>query len=311
MKAVRIHKYGGPGVMNYEDAPLPQILPDEVLIKVYAAGINPIDWKAREGFLKGVRTYQFPLILGWDVSGVIEATGSAVKGFKKGDEVYSKPDASRNGSYAEYIAVKASEVTFKPKNVNFYEAAAVPLAGLTAWQALFDSGKLKPGQKVLILGASGGVGSFAVQFAKWKKANVIGVASAKNQELIMDLGADYAINYQTTAYQTEVSDVDLVFDTVGENVRQHGWHVLKNGGILASITGKPDEGVPEAKGKTGIAVRVVSNVTQLTEIGNLIDKGIVKPVISKIFPLSDAAEALNLLQNGQNQYGKIVLKVAD
>jgi NADPH:quinone reductase-like Zn-dependent oxidoreductase len=311
MKAVRIHEYGGPGVMVYEDAPMPVITLDEVLIKIHAAAVNPVDWKTREGFLKGVRTYNFPLILGWDVAGVIEETGSGVKGFKKGDEVYARPDITRNGSYAEYIAVKANEVAFKPKNIDFCTAAAVPLAGLTAWQALFDAGRLKSGQKVLILGASGGVGSFAVQFAKWKKANVIGVASAKNQELIMELGADYAINYQTTAYQTEVSDADLVFDTVGENVREHAWNVMKNGGMLVSITGKPDDGVPEAKGKTGIAVRVVPNSVQLTEIGTLIEKGIVKPIVSKIFPLQEVAKALNMLQNGQNQYGKIVLKVAD
>jgi NADPH:quinone reductase-like Zn-dependent oxidoreductase len=311
MKAIRIHDYGGPGKMVYEEAPKPVISSDEVLIKIYATALNPVDWKTREGYLKGIRSYHFPLILGWDVSGTIEEIGSGVKGFQIGDEVYSRPDITRNGSYAEYIAVKAAEVAYKPKEIDFVHAAAVPLAGLTAWQTLFEAGKLQAGQKVLILGASGGVGSFAVQFAKWKKAYVIGVASTKNQSLLYEIGADSVIDYKTTDYQNVVSDVDLVFDTIGENVRAAGWRVLKKGGILASITGKPDDGVPEAAGKTGIAVRVAPNARQLTEIGNLIDKGIVKPLVSQVFPLQEAANALTMLQNGQNSHGKIVLKVVD
>jgi NADPH:quinone reductase-like Zn-dependent oxidoreductase len=309
MKAIRIHTYGGAEVMIYEEAPVPDISPDEVLIKVYAAATNPVDWKTREGMLRAVRTYQFPLILGWDVSGTIEEKGSRVKGFQKGDEVYARPDITRNGSYAEYIAVKASEVAFKPKSIDHALAAAVPLAGLTAWQSLFEAGRLQPGQTVLILGASGGVGSFAVQFAKWRKAHIIGVASTKNLNFLRELGADEVFDYKNCAYEKEVRNVDLVFDAVGGEAKTHGWQVLKEGGIFVSITGKPDDAVGEAKGKTGIGVGVKPNAKQLAEIANLIDKGIVKPVVSNVLPLSDAAKALDILQQGKNPRGKIVLKV--
>jgi NADPH:quinone reductase-like Zn-dependent oxidoreductase len=311
MKAVRIHTYGGPEVLTLEDIPIPSIAPNEVLIKVYASGVNPVDWKIREGLRKTAFPATLPRILGWDVSGVIEAIGTEVAEFKKGDQVYSRPDITRNGTYAEYIAVRASEVAFKPKTIDHMTAAAVPLAALTAWQALFDYGKLEAGQKVVIIGASGGVGPFAVQLAKWKKAHVIGICSSKNIDFVTSLKADQLIDYTTTNYQDIVKEVDLVFDAAGSEAKLHGWKVLKAGGNFVSITGKPEENDPAAKGKHAFGFVVQPNKDQLTQLAKLIDEGIVRPVVSTVLPLSEARKAQDLLQLGQNVRGKIVLKVVE
>ena len=188
MKAIRIHKYGGPDVLQYEDAPRPKPQADEVLIRVHAAGVNPIDWKVREGDTKDFWPHKFPLILGWDLSGVVEDLGEGVSQFKLGDEVYCVPDPTRDGAYAEYIAVRESEIGLKPKSLYHIRAAAVPLAALTAWQALFETAQLQPGQRVLIHAGSGGVGHYAVQLAKWKGAYVFATASSKNQDFLRELG---------------------------------------------------------------------------------------------------------------------------
>jgi len=311
MKAVRIHQYGGSEVLVYENAPLPTILPDEVLIKVHASGVNPVDWKIREGLRLTTFPTELPLTLGWDVSGVIESIGTEVTDFKKGDKVYSRPNIARNGTYAEYVAVKASEVAFKPKTIEHVRAASVPLAALTAWQALFDHGKLEAGQKVLIIGASGGVGSFAVQLAKWKKAKVIGVCSSKNVDFLKSLKADQVIDYTTVHYEDVVKNVDLVFDAVGGEAKVHGWKVLKAGGMFVSITGKPESNDPHAEGKHGAGFIVTPNKEQLTQIAKLIDEGTLRPVVSTVLPLSDARKAQDMLQHSQNVRGKIVLKVVD
>src|SRR5437899_7821945 len=188
MKAIRIHNYGGPEVLQYEDAPRPKPQAGEVLIRVHAAGVNPIDWKVREGHMKDFWPHKFPLILGWDLSGVVEEIGAGVSRFKKGDEVYSVPDVSRDGAYAEHIVVRESELALKPKSLHHIRAAAVPLAALTAWQSLFDTAQLQPGQRVLIHAGSGGVGHFAVQLATWKGAYVFATASSRKQDLLRELG---------------------------------------------------------------------------------------------------------------------------
>jgi NADPH:quinone reductase-like Zn-dependent oxidoreductase len=191
MKAVRIHEYGGPEVLRYEEAPRPQVAAaTELLIHVHGAGVNPIDWKIREGRFQDRITYSLPFIPGWDLSGVVEATGPDVTKFQKGDEVFSRPDIARNGAYAEYIVVRESEVAFKPKSLDHVHAAGIPLAALTAWQAIFDTGGLSAGEKILIQAASGGVGSIAVQLAKWKGAHVFGTSSGPNQSFIRELGVD-------------------------------------------------------------------------------------------------------------------------
>ena len=216
MKAIRIHNYGGPEVLQYEEAPRPKPQTGEVLIRVHAAGVNPIDWKVREGHMKDFWPHKFPLILGWDLSGVVEEVGprpAAAGRFKKGDEVYSLPDPTRNGAYADYIVVRESELALKPNSLHHIRAAAVPLAALTAWQSLFDTAQLQPGQRVLIHAGSGGVGHFAVQLAKWKGAYVFATASTKNQDLLRELGVDEPIDYTQQRFENVARDIDIVLDT--------------------------------------------------------------------------------------------------
>src|SRR5437899_5747086 len=198
MKAVRIHSYGGPEVLHFEDAPRPTPGSSELLIRVHAASVNAIDWKIRGGYVKDVFPVPLPFIPGWDVSGVVEAVGSGVTKFKKGDEVYARPDVAHSGkgAYAEYVVVKETETALKPKSIDHVHAAAIPVGAVTAWRALFDTAGLKKDQKVLMHGAAGGVGGFAVQLAKWKGAHVIGTASIRNQAFLRQLGVDEPIDYE-------------------------------------------------------------------------------------------------------------------
>ena len=308
MQAVRIHTYGGPEVLKYEEVPLPKPGPGEALVRVHAAGVNPVDWKIREGYFKGRLKHSLPLILGWDLSGVVEATGSGVEGLKKDDEVYSRPDTARDGAYAEYIAVRETEVALKPKSIGHIHAAAIPLAALTAWQSLFDSAGLRAGQKVLIHAAAGGVGSFAVQLAKWKGAYVIGTASKRNQDVVRKLGADETLDYQTTRFEDVVHDVDVVFDTIGGDTQKRSWKVLKKGGILVSIVGPASGEEAAAHGVRQASVFVQPSATQLTELAKLVESGKLRPVVETVLPLSEARHAHELSQAGHTR-GKIVLRV--
>ncbi len=308
MKAIRIHEFGGPDVLKYEEAPRPVPAADEVLIKVYASGVNPVDYKMRKGLAQSVFPIDLPFIPGWDVSGEIEEVGSDILTFKKGDEVYGRPDVTRNGTYAEYVAVKADEVNFKPQSLDHDKAAAVPLAGLTAWQGLFDYGKLKEGQKVLIHAAAGGVGSFAVQLAKWKGARVIGTTSEKNIDFIFDLGADGAIDYNHQNFENKITGVDLVFDLVGGDTQKRSLKVIKKGGRL--ITTVQPQYKEEAKAK-GIHLEVFMTKSlpeELQQLANLIDSGKIKPVVTQKFALKDAAAAQIEMEEGHTR-GKIVLTV--
>jgi NADPH:quinone reductase-like Zn-dependent oxidoreductase len=310
MKAVVIHQYGGPEQLSYEETEDPSINPDDVLIRVYSTSVNPVDWKIRQGQRKEQAEHVFPLILGWDVSGVIEKAGTRVTGFKKGDEVYGRPDLSRNGTYAEYVAVRAGEIALKPKTIGHAIAAAVPLAGLTAWQGIFDHGKLQPGQKILIHGASGGVGTFAVQLAKWKGAYVIGTASAKNIAFLKELGADEVIDYQEVHFEEKLKDLDLVFDLIGGEVQTNSLRVLKPGGILVSTVGIKDMAAVKAKGLQGAQYMAQSIPEQLRQLAQLIDADKIKPVIAMTLPLKDAAKAHRISEQGHTR-GKIVLQVMD
>jgi len=310
MKAIQIHNYGGPDVLQYEDVPRPKPAPGEVLIRVHAAGVNPADWKVREGHLKQLVQNKFPLILGWDLSGVVEGVGPKVSKFKKGDEVFSKPDTSRDGDYAEYIVVRESEVALKPKSLHHVYAAAVPLAGLTAWQALFDVGQLQPGQRVLIHGGSGGVGHFAVQLAKWKGAYVIATASTKNQELLHRLGAHETIDYTKQHFEDVVHKIDIVLDTIGGDTHERSWKVLKQGGLLASVVQPPDTEKAKEFGVQGAFVWSQPSGKELAEIATLIDSGNLKVVLDRILPLSEARRGHELSQNGHTR-GKIVLRVKE
>jgi len=308
MKAVRIHQYGGPDVLVYEDAPRPAIADDDILIRIHATSVNPVDWKVREGYLQGFLHHRLPLILGWDVSGVVEAIGANVSTFKPGDEVYSRPDIERDGTYAEYIAVKATEVAFKPKSVDHVHAAAVPLAAITAWHCLFEAAQLAEGQRVLIHAAAGGVGSFAVQFARWKKAYVITTASDHNRDFLLKLGANEVIDYRYSQFKEAIEPVDVVFDTIGGDVQERSWQVVKAGGILVSIVDPPDEEKAAAHHCRSAFVFIQPNAAWLTEIAQLIDAGQVNPIVETVLSLDRVAEAHKLSQSGRTR-GKIVLKV--
>jgi NADPH:quinone reductase-like Zn-dependent oxidoreductase len=308
MKAIRIHAFGGPDQLKIEDIPVPVPAADEVLIKIYATSVNPIDWKIREGERKEKIPSKLPLTLGWDVSGVIESVGQQVTSFKAGDEVYGRPDPTKNGAYAEYMVVKADQISFKPQTIDYKQAAAVPLAGLTAWQGIFDHGHLEKGQKVLIHAGSGGVGTFAIQFARWKGAEVITTSSAENIAFLRLLGADYVIDYRKEKFEEKISDVDLVFDTIGGDTQKRSLGVLKSGGRL--ITTVKPEFIEEAK-KRNIVLEgftAQSYPAELKDIAKLIDEGKVKPVIDRIMPLAQAAEAQQISKEGHTR-GKIVLNV--
>jgi NADPH:quinone reductase-like Zn-dependent oxidoreductase len=308
MNAVRIHEYGSPEVLRYEEAPRPEPGDDEVLIRVHAAGVNPIDWKVRAGRLQHWLPYRLPLIPGWDVSGVVEATGSSATRLKVGDEVYSRPDITRDGAYAEYIMARESEVALKPASVDHIHAAAIPLAALTAWQSLFDAAKLAAGQTVLIHGAAGGVGHFAVQLARWKGAHVIGTASQRNHEFLRALGTDETIDYNTTRFEDVVRDVDVVLDTITGETMERSWPVLKRGGMLISILEPPSPAKAAAHGVRQAHVFVQPNGAQLTEMAALVDSGKLKVTIQTVLPLAEARQAHELSQTGHTR-GKIVLRV--
>lgn len=308
MKAVRVHEYGSPEVLRYEDAPRPAPGAGEVLVRVHAAAVNPVDWKIRAGHVKGWLQYTLPMIPGWDFSGVVESVGSDAGSWKPGDEVYGRPDMSRDGAYADYIAVRASEIAFKPKSIDHVHAAAIPLTALTAWQACFDTAKLSAGQRVLIHAAAGGVGNFAVQFAKWKGAWVAGTASGRNQEFLRELGVDQPVNYETTRFEEVVHDVDVVLDTMAGETRSRSWGTLKPGGFLVTLLGRGPLEEAAAHGVRGVGVLVKPNPSQLTEIAELVDSGKLKTFVNAIFPLAEASKAHQLSETGHVR-GKIVLKI--
>jgi NADPH:quinone reductase-like Zn-dependent oxidoreductase len=308
MKAVRIHKYGGPEVLHYEDAPRPQPQAGEVLVRVYAAGVNPIDWKVREGHMKDFWPHTFPLILGWDLSGVIEELGKGASRFKIGDEVYGLPDPTRGGAYADYIVVRESELAIKPTSLHHIRAGAVPLAALTAWQSLFDTAQLQPGQRVLIHAGSGGVGHFAVQLAKWKGAYVFATASTKNQDLLRKLGVDEPIDYTQQRFEDIARKVDIVLDTLGNETQERSWSVLKKGGVLVSLVQPPSEKKAKELSVRPALFSAQPNGSQLAEIAKIIDSGKLAPVIDRILPLSETRRAHELSQSG-HVHGKIALRV--
>ena len=239
MKAAFIRHYGNNDAIEISHQPMPAIGPHDVLIKVHAASINPVDYKIRDGDLKVILPLKFPLILGNDCSGEVEKIGTDVRAFKPGDAVYARVDKDRIGTFAEYAVAAESSIALKPINLSYIEAASIPLVGLTAWQALIDIGKLTSGGKVLIHAGSGGVGSFAIQLAKHWGATVATTASARNADLLKQLGADIVIDYKTQRFEEMLSDYDLVFDTQAGETQQRSFSVLKRGGTLVTIAGMP------------------------------------------------------------------------
>lgn len=308
MKAVCIYSHGGPEVLRYEEIPRPRPQAGEVLVRVHAAGINPVDWKIREGRLHDLLHHAFPLVLGWDVSGVVEAVGPETKRLRVGDEVFSKPDIARDGAYAEFIVIKESEVALKPVSIDHVHAAALPLAGLTAWQALFETAGLQAGQRVLIHAAAGGVGNIAVQLAKWKGAHVIGTASAKNHGFLRKLGADQTVDHETERFEDVVAPVDVVLDTQGGDTQERSWNVLKPGGFLVSTVSPPSTEIAAARNAREKFIFTQANAGQLAEIARLVDTGKLKSYVETILPLSTAKRAQELSQRGHT-CGKLVLLV--
>lgn len=307
MRAVRIHGYGGSDQLRVETAPKPEPGPNDVLVAVHAAGVNPVDWKIREGYL-GEDPDRLPLILGWDVSGVVEAVGEDVTDVVVGDEVYSRPEITRPGAYAEYVVIAADEVAPKPRTLTHVEAAGVPLAGLTAWQALFDHAGLKADERVLVHAGAGGVGHLAIQVAKEAGAYVVATGSSGSQDLVKRLGADEFVDYREQPFEDAVDTVDVVFDTVGGETTSRSFEVLGEGGRLVSIAGQPDEDEAERRGIDTAAFMVQPHAAQLTELADLIDAGQVDVVIERTFPLAQAAAAHDLSAEG-HVHGKLVLEV--
>lgn len=307
MKAVRMHAFGGPEVLVVDDIPVPQPRDGEALVKVHAASVNPVDWKMRSGATR-LSQDQLPMVLGRDVAGTVEKCGPGASPLKEGEAIYAMLGQRARGGYAEYVLIKPNEAAAKPRSLDFVHAAAVPLAGLTAWQGLFDHGKLEAGQRVLIHGGAGGVGHFAVQFAKAKGAFVATTVSAQDIQFIRDLGADQAIDYKNERFEDVVRDIDLVFDLIAGDTQERSWAVLKDGGAIVSTLAQPSEEKARQHKARAVAYMAQPNTAELGEIGELIDQGKVRPVIQAVFPLSEAAAAEQKLEK-EHTCGKIVLDV--
>ena len=308
MKAVVAHQYGGPEVLKLEEIPVPEPKENEILVRVVASGVNPADPLILGGkYAKEFGTH-LPLILGYDMAGLVEKTGAKVTKLKVGDPVYAY--LLWGGGWAEYCISNETESAIKPKSLTFTEASAVPLAALTAWQALIDIGKIQGGQTVLIHGGSGGVGSFAIQIAKARGARVIATASTANQDLLKQLGADVSIDYTKPNWEETVHDVDFALLPVGGETMRRTYGVMKKGGIIATLISRADPAELEKRGIRGTPVFSHSDAGELAEITKLIDAGKIKPVVSQVLPLTDAAKADQEAETHHTR-GKIVLKIAE
>lgn len=306
MQAIQVHDYGDVDQLKLERIPRPEPQEGEVLVRVHAAGVNPVDWKIRAGWMKDFRPSTFPYVPGADLAGVVEQVGPGVTAFQPGQAVFGR---SSKGSYAEYAIAPANALALKPKTLSFDEAATIPIGATTAWQGLFDYGNLQAGQRVLVLGGAGGVGLFAVQFARWKGAHVIATTSTKNVDFVRSLGAETVIDYTKTRVEDEVRDVDLVFDTVGGTVLASVWPTLKRGGTLVEIAGQPDETKARELGVRIARFSAQVNSELLSTFARLIDEGQIKVTVGAVFPLSEAAQAQKLCESGHG-HGRIILHIA-
>lgn len=303
MKSAIIREYGSNEVVEFSEVPQPQPQAGEVLVKVHAAGVNPIDWKIRDG--AGLRMgMTLPITLGSEIVGTVEACGKGVDRFQQGDAVLSMVPS---GGFAEYAIVKAEHLARKPHNLDFVQAAALPLAGTTAWQAIFDEAGLSAGQKLLITNSSGGVGSLAVQFAKAHGAYVIAVASGRNEEFVRSLGADEFIDYTRQPFEDIVSDVDVVLDTMGGDTFQRAFKSLRKGGIMVTVVAFPQDEAERFKVRVKRSFTVAS-ASNLTEITRLVESGGGTPHIAAVLPFGAIREALALSQAGRAR-GKIVVEI--
>jgi NADPH:quinone reductase-like Zn-dependent oxidoreductase len=333
MKAFIVERYGRKGVGRLGDMPEPALRDDDVLVRVHAAGVNPLDSKIRTGEFKLILPYRFPLILGNEVAGVVTRVGPRVRRFKPGDEVYARPHQDRIGTFAEFISMNEDDVAIKPKKLSMEEAASIPLVGLTAWQALIERATLQKGQKVLIHAGSGGVGTFAIQLAKHVGATVATTTSTANVDLVKRLGADVVVDYKKDDFEKVLRDYDVVVNSLGKETLEKSLRVLKPGGKLISISGPPDPDFAKDIGSGWILRQLMgvlsyrirkqarrhrvsysflfmkANGGQLREITSLIDAGTIRPVVDRIFPFDATKEALAYVETGRAK-GKVVVRVS-
>jgi NADPH:quinone reductase-like Zn-dependent oxidoreductase len=304
MKAIVINEYGNEDVVNYTNVECPEPTANEVLVKVHVAGVNPVDWKIRNG--AGERFgLKLPIMLGGEIAGTVKKIAGDVRDFKEGNAVYG---IITSGGFAEYAIAKKGDIVSKPQSLDFQNAAAIPLGALTAWQAIFDLANLGSGQRIFITGASGGVGSLAVQLAKAKGAYVIGMASGRNEDFVRDLGADEFVDYTKQNFEEVVKDVDVVFDTVGGDTFERAFQTLKKGGFLVTSVEFPSEEKAREFGIKAARVYCKPNAEELTAISELVDEGLLKAHVSTVLPLAEVKKALQLSEGGHTR-GKIVLQV--
>lgn len=332
MKAFVINKYSKKGSLQLTEMPIPEVKDNDVLVDVYAAGVNLLDSKIKTGEFKLILPYKLPLILGHDVAGVVTGVGKNVKKFKVGDEVYARPADHRIGTFAEFIAIDERDVALKPKNISMEEAASIPLVALTAWQVLVEKAQLKKGQNVFIQAGSGGVGTIAIQLAKYLGATVATTASAKSFDLLKDLGADVIVDYKNSDFENRLSNYDVVLNSQDQKTLEKSLRILKSGGKLISISGPPTpDFAKEIKAtwfvkvilsllSSGIRKRAKNkNVDysflfmkasgqQLSEITSLIEAKIIKPTVDKVFSFQETNEALSYVESGRAK-GKVVIKI--
>lgn len=332
MKAFLLERYGKSGNTRIGEAPVPPVGDNDMLIQIRAAGVNPVDFKIRDGELKQVLPFRLPIILGNDLAGVVTQVGANVTRFKPGDAVYTRPDKSRIGSFAEFISVREVDVAHKPANTNMEEAASLPLVGLTAWQALVERANVQPGQTVLIHAGSGGVGAFAIQLAKHLGATVATTTSTTNVDMVKRLGADIVVDYKEQDFADVLRDVDMVLDTLGPPTVEKSFKVMKPGGKLISISGPPDAAFAREFGLSWPLQQVMRLISwrvrkharqhgvgyaflfmhpdgvQLQQIATLVEAGTIRPVIDKVFPFDATQDALAYVETGRAR-GKVVVKI--
>ncbi|MFI1995435.1 NADP-dependent oxidoreductase [Actinoplanes sp. NPDC020271] len=333
MKAFVVERYGDADTVQAREMPDPTVGDDDVLVRIHAASVNPLDLKIRSGDLKAILPYRAPFVLGNDLAGTVVAVGSRVTRFAVGDEVYARPDQHRIGAFAEVIAMHQDDVAAKPATLTMDEAASIPLVGLTAWQALVERANLRPGQKVLIHAGAGGVGTIAIQLAKHLGAHVAATASSAKAELVKGLGADVVVDYTKQAFETVLRDFDVVLDTVGGETLDKSMQVLKPGGIVISIAGPPDPAFAKQAGANPVirlAIAALSfrvrkrarrhRVTysylfmkasgdQLRELTALIDTATIRPVVDRVFDFASTREALAHVEQGRAKAGKVVVRM--
>lgn len=310
MKAAQISGYGGNEVIKVNNAPKPSPAPGQVLVEAYAAGVNPVDWKIREGYLQQMAPLKFPATLGGDFSGKVIETGQGVSEFKKGDDIYGTAIvlAGGSGSFAEFITANSAAIYAKPKGTSYVEAAALPLVGVSATQALMEHIRLSKGQKILIHGGAGGIGLIAIQLAKHLGTHVAATADTDDIKFVKDFGADEVIDYKTQRFEDVLSGYDAVFDTVGGETYTRSFKVLKKSGIIVSMLEQPNQELMKQYGVTAISQFTQINTERLKKLAELVEKGAVKVHVDKTFPLEKAAEALEHLQKGHPR-GKVVVAI--